>query len=188
MPKFNGSNDLEEYLSWALKVDKIFHLHNYEEEKKIAMASLEFQDYVLIWWEQVLERREARGEPPIITWAQMKDVMRARFVPTYYNRDLFKKLQLLKQGTKSVEEYYKEMEIAMIRANVTEDDEQTMARFLNGLNHPIKKIADFQPYSNLIELVHQSTKAEHQVQDDLKYAKYSSKTYGFSNIQASTTP
>ena len=188
MPKFNGSNDPEEYLSWALKVDKIFRLHNYEEEKKIAMASLEFQDYVLIWWEQVLERREARGDPPITTWAQMKDVMRARFVPTYYNRDLFKKLQLLKQGTKSVEEYYKEMEIAMIRANVTEDDEQTMARFLNGLNHPIKKIADFQPYSNLIELVHQATKAERQVQDDFKYAKYSSKSYGFSNNQASTTP
>ena len=57
------------------------------------------------WWEQVIERREARGEPPITTWAQMKDVMRARFVPTYYNRNLFKKLQLLKQGTKSVEEY-----------------------------------------------------------------------------------
>ena len=106
----------------------------------------------------------------------------------YYNCDLFKKLQLLKQGTKSVEEYYKEMEIAMIRANVKEDDEQTMARFLNGLNHPIKKIADFQPYSNLIELMHQATKAERQVQDDFKYAKYSSKTYGFSNNQASTTP
>src|SRR4051812_34274066 len=147
MPKFNGSNDPEEYLSWALKVDKIFRLHNYEEEKKIAMASLKFQDYVLIWWEQIIERREARGEPPITTWRQMKDVMRARFVPSYYNRDLFKKLQQLKQGTKSVEEYYKEMEIAMIRANVKEDDEQTMARFLNGLNHPIRKIADFQPYS-----------------------------------------
>ena len=123
MPKFTGSNDPEEYISWALKVDKIFRLHNYEEEKKIAMASLEFQDYVLIWWEQVIERREARGEPPITTWAQMKDVMRACFVPTYYNRDLFKKLQLLKQGTKNVEAYYKEMEIAMIRGNVTKDDE-----------------------------------------------------------------
>ena len=188
MPKFNGSNDPGEYLSWALKVDKIFRLHNYEEEKKIAMVSLEFQDYVLIWWEQVLERRQARGEPPITTWAQMKDVMRARFVPTYYNRDLFKKLQLLKKGTKNVEEYYKEMEIAMIRANVTKDDEQTMARFLNGLNHPIKKIADFQPYSNLIELMHQATKAERQVKDDFKYAKFSSKSYGFSNNQASTTP
>ena len=57
MPKFNGSNDPEDYLSWELKVDKIFHLHNYEEVKKIVMASLEFQDYVLIWWEQVLECR-----------------------------------------------------------------------------------------------------------------------------------
>ena len=88
----------------------------------------------------------------------MKDVIRACFVSTYYNRNLSKKLQLLKQGTKSVEEYYKEMDIAMIRANVMEDDEQTMAYFLNGLNHPIKKIADFQPYSNLIELVHQATR------------------------------
>ena len=76
----------------------------------------------------------------------------------------------------------------MIRANVTEDDEQTMARFLNGLNHPIKKIADFQPYSNLIELVHQATKAERQLQDDFKDAKFSSKSYGLSNNQASTTP
>ena len=114
MPLFSESNDPEEYLSWALKFDKIFRLHNYEEDKKITMTSLEFQDYVLIWCEQDIERREARGDPPITTWAQMKDVMRARFVPTYYNCNLFKKLQLLKQGTKSVEEYYKEMEIAMI--------------------------------------------------------------------------
>src|SRR3954465_855912 len=117
MPKFTGSNDPEEYISWALKVDKIFRLHNYEEEKKIATASLEFQDYVLIWWEQVIERRRARGKPPITTWTAMKDVMRARFVPTHYPRDLLKKLQLLRQGMKTVEEYYQEMEIAMIRAN-----------------------------------------------------------------------
>ena len=104
MPKFSGSNDPKEYLSWALKVDKIFCVHNYEEDKKIAMASLEFQDFVLIWWEQVLEHPEARGEPPITTRDQMKDVMRARFVPTYYNHDLFKRLQLLKQGTKTIEE------------------------------------------------------------------------------------
>src|SRR3954471_1005464 len=100
---------------------------------------------------------------------EMRDVMRARFMPTHYTRDLFKKLQLLNQGTKTVEEYYQEMEIAMIRANFKEDDEQTMARFLNGLNHPIN--VDFQSYSNLLELLHQATKAERQVQEDFKYAK-----------------
>jgi hypothetical protein len=45
------------------------------------------------------------------------NVMGARFVPTHYNRDLLKNLQLLKQGTKSVEDYYQEMKIAMIRAS-----------------------------------------------------------------------
>ena len=49
-----------------------------------------------------------------------------------------------------------------------------MARFLN---HPIKSIANFQLYSNLIELVHQATKVELQVQDDFKYARFVSKTY-----------
>src|SRR6266496_6676313 len=80
------------------------------------------------------------------------------------------------------------MEVAMTRENVMEDNEQSMGRFLSGLNYPIKKIADFQPYSNLIELVHQATKVECQVQDDFKYAKFSSKTYGSSYNQASTTP
>ena len=31
MPMFNGSNDPEEYLSWALTIDKIFRLHNDED-------------------------------------------------------------------------------------------------------------------------------------------------------------
>ena len=59
--------------------------------------------------------------------------------------------------------------------------------FLEWTQSSMKKIADFQPYSNLTELVHQATKAERQVQDDFKYAKYSSKTYGFSKTQPSTT-
>lgn len=54
IPKFDGGSDPEAYLMWELKVDKIFHIHNYSEEKKLAMASLEFEDYALIWWEQLM--------------------------------------------------------------------------------------------------------------------------------------
>jgi hypothetical protein len=53
----------------------------------------------------------------------MKREMRARFVPKHYRRDLFDKLQNLRQGNLSVEDYYMEMEKAMIRANVYEDEE-----------------------------------------------------------------
>ncbi|KAK1628507.1 hypothetical protein QYE76_002822 [Lolium multiflorum] len=100
MPKFKGEEDVEAYLSWALKVDKIFRIHNYSGAKKVAMASLEFEDYANTWWEQVLTLREEKGEPPIDTWEEMKEEMQARFVPTHYMTDLFNKLQKLKQGTK----------------------------------------------------------------------------------------
>jgi hypothetical protein len=171
MPKFDGRSDPEDYFTWKLKVEKIFHLHNYSEEKKLAMASLEFEGYALIWWGQLLHDREEDGEDPIITWQEMKREMRIRFVPKHYRRDLFDKLQNLRQGSFSVEEYYKEMEKAMIRANVYEDEEQTIARFMAGLHRNIQRIVEFQPYQSLIDLVHQATKAERQLQRDAKSTK-----------------
>jgi len=53
-------------------------------------------------------------------------------VPNHYYRDLYMKLQGLNQGSRSVDEYFKEMEIAMIRANMIEDREAIMTRFLYG--------------------------------------------------------
>ena len=47
--------------------------------------------------------------------------MRKRFVPSHYYRKLYKKLQDLQQGSRSVKDYYKEMEVVMIRANIEED-------------------------------------------------------------------
>ncbi|KAK1693826.1 hypothetical protein QYE76_010523 [Lolium multiflorum] len=183
--KATGEDDAEAYLSWALKVDKIFRIHNYSGAKKVAMASLEFEDYANTWWEQVLTLREEKGEPPIDTWEEMKEEMHARFVPTHYETDLFNKLQKLKQGTKTVEEFFKEMVLTMMRANIQESEQQTIARFFNGLNYPIKRIVEFQPYSNMVELVHQASKAERQVNEDLKYSK--SKSY-FASKFATTTP
>ncbi|KAK1569864.1 hypothetical protein QYE76_018572, partial [Lolium multiflorum] len=179
MPKFKGEDDAEAYLSWALKVDKIFRIHNYSGAKKVAMASLEFEDYANTWWEQVVTLREEKGDPPIDTWEDMKEEMEARFVPKHYKTDLFNKLQKLKQGTKTVEEFFKEMELTMMRANIQESEDQTIARFFNGLNYPIKRVVEFQQYSNMVELVHQASKAERQVNEDIKYSK--SKQYFASN-------
>lgn len=64
----------------------------------------------------------------------MKALMRRGFVPRHYYKELHQSLQMLMQGTKSVDEYFKEIEIAMIRINVEEDNEGTIARFLWGLN------------------------------------------------------
>jgi hypothetical protein len=43
----------------------------------------------------------------------------------------------------SIDEYYKEMEKAMIKANVYEDQEQSIARFKSGLHCNIQRIVEF---------------------------------------------
>jgi hypothetical protein len=120
MPKFMGDDDADAYLSWAIKVDKIFRVHNYSEERKVAMASLEFEGYANVWWQQVVAIREDNLQEPIATWEEMKIEMHKRFIPNHYNPDLLNKLQKLTQGTKSVQEYFKEMEMTMMRIKLDE--------------------------------------------------------------------
>ncbi|XP_052193846.1 uncharacterized protein LOC127802180 [Diospyros lotus] len=163
IPFFQGRNDPEAYLEWEKKIEMIFECHNYSEAKKVKLAVIEFTDYAIIWWDQLVLSRRRNGERPIATWGEMKTLMRRRFIPNHYFRDLYKKLQTLMQGSKSVEEYYKEMEVAMIRANVTEDREATMARFLNGLNREIANIVELQHYVELEDMLHVAIKVERQL-------------------------
>uniref|UniRef100_A0A2N9G5R0 RNA-directed DNA polymerase n=1 Tax=Fagus sylvatica TaxID=28930 RepID=A0A2N9G5R0_FAGSY len=142
---FQGRSDPEAYLEWEKKMEFVFDCHNYSETKKL-----------------VINRRRNR-ERPIDTWEEMKVVMRKRFIPSYYYRELYKKLQGLRQGSRSVEDYYKEMEIAMIRANVEEDREATMARFLLGLNREIHDKVEMQHYVELEDMVHMAIKVEQQL-------------------------
>ena len=120
IPYFQGKNDHEAYLEWEKKVELVFDCHNYSELKKVKLAAIEFSAYAIIWWDQLLLNRRRNRERPIETWEEMKIVMRKWFVLSHYYRGLYQKLQSLTQGNRSVEDYYKEMEILIIRANVEE--------------------------------------------------------------------
>ena len=84
-------------------------------------------------------------------------------VTNHYYRGLYQKLQSLMQGNRSVEDYYKEMEIAMIKANVEEDREATMACFLNGLNQEIANVIELQHYVEIEEIMQKAVKIEQQL-------------------------
>ncbi|XP_052483244.1 uncharacterized protein LOC105786844 [Gossypium raimondii] len=163
IPAFQGRSDPEAYLEWEKKVELVFECHNYSESKKVKLATIEFSDYAIIWWDQLSLSRRRNGERPVSTWAEMKAIMRKRFIPAYYHRELYQKLQSLTQGQRSVEDYYKEMEVAMIRADVEEDREATMARFLAGLNREIANIVELHHYVEVIDMVHMAIKVEKQL-------------------------
>uniref|UniRef100_A0A2N9I0N6 Reverse transcriptase n=1 Tax=Fagus sylvatica TaxID=28930 RepID=A0A2N9I0N6_FAGSY len=179
IPSFQGKNDPEAYLEWEKKVELIFECHNYSEEKKVKLIVIEFTDYAIIWWDQLVMNRRRNHERAIETWEEMRAIMRRRFVPSHYYRDLYQKLQSLTQGYRSVDDYYKEMEIALIRANVEEDREATMARFLNGLNRDIANVVELQHYVELEDMVHMAIKVERQLKRK--------GTHSFQNLGSSTS-
>jgi hypothetical protein len=129
MPKFVGSTDVEEYLNWELKVEKLWRTREYTEDKKIKLASSEFDDYALIWWDNLVQSRIEDGHPPIVTWRATKEELRAHFVPSNYIRSLYDRLQNLKQGPLSVDDYFQEIELILQRARVREQPEQHNATF-----------------------------------------------------------
>ncbi|XP_060676296.1 uncharacterized protein LOC132805403, partial [Ziziphus jujuba] len=162
IPPFMGKSDPEAYLEWEEKMEMIFHCHNYSEGKKVKMAAMEFGHYALQWWINEQSTQRMVGEDLITTWRQMKGVMRKRFVPSHYQRLLHQRLQSLSQGSRSVEDYYKEMEMLMMRLNMREDREATMARFLGGLNRDIANQLELQQYLELEEMLHVAIKLENQ--------------------------
>ena len=99
----------------------VFNCHNYSNNKKVELAIIEFSDYVIVWWDQLVLNKRRNRESTVETWEEMKRVMRNIFVLTYYYQELYNKLQNLRQGNRSVEEYYKEMDVAMARENIEED-------------------------------------------------------------------
>jgi len=57
----------------------------------------------------------------------MRSIIRKIYLLPRYNRDLQLILQKMTQGNRSVENYFKDMEVTMIRAQIKEDNEETMA-------------------------------------------------------------
>jgi hypothetical protein len=111
IPSFQGKNDPEAYLEWETKMEMVFDCHNYSEIKKVKLVAIEFTDYAIVWWDQLLINRRRNREPPMDTWEEMKMLMRKHFVSSHYYRGLYQKLHRLIQGSKSVDEYYKEMKV-----------------------------------------------------------------------------
>ncbi|XP_071918798.1 uncharacterized protein [Coffea arabica] len=162
IPPFQGKSDPDTYLEWESRVELVFDCNDYTDAQKLRLAVVEFTDYAIVWWEQVVTSRRC-GEPPITTWTELKRLMKKRFVPSHYHRDLYQKLQTLTQGQRSVEDYYKDMEISMLRADIQEDREATMARFLSGLRVEIADQLELQYYVEIEDMVEKAIKIEQRL-------------------------
>nr|XP_034605584.1 uncharacterized protein LOC117865481 isoform X2 [Setaria viridis] len=162
MIPFAGNADPEAYLDWELAVEQKFNSHLIPAEHIVRLATSEFTGFALFWWNDLCNYNNANAVPQ--TWNVLKQRMKSRFVPPYYQHDLCMKLQTLKQGEKGVEKYYQELLIGLACCDIHEDDEDTCARFFGGLNRDIQDILDYKDWNRFNKLYHLALKAEREVQ------------------------
>ena len=62
-----------------------------------------------------------------------------------------------------MEDYYKEMEITMLRADIVENREATMARFLNDLRPEIVEFVELQNYVDMPNLIEKASKIKRRL-------------------------
>jgi len=83
------------------------------------------------------------------------------------------KLQRLRQGSMSVEEYRQQMELHLLRAGLREEERTSIARFLSGINMEVRDKVELLPYRYLDDIVQLCIRVEQQLK-----RKPTSKSYG----------
>jgi hypothetical protein len=85
--------DAEAYLDWEMTVDNKFNSHLVPEQHRVRQAISEFKDFAIIWWNEL---SSLCLQPD--TWDRLKVAIRERFAPPAYQRDLCKKIAMLRPG------------------------------------------------------------------------------------------
>ncbi|KAL1567339.1 hypothetical protein AAHA92_02828 [Salvia divinorum] len=138
LPEFHGKFDPEAYLEWESQVDKNFALHNYSEGGKVKIALAEFRGHANTWWNDLMRMRRLARLGDVPSWAELRRLMKESFVHKSYFLKLRRELQDLRQGERSVMDYYNELLSLMNKIGVTEPEVSTQGRFIHGLNIPLK--------------------------------------------------
>lgn len=103
-------------------------LKGYADDKKFKLAVIKLKRHASLWYENVKHQRKHWGKSKITTWSKLKTLLYKRSVPTRYKQDLYIQLASLKQEGMDVEDYIQEFEQLLIRTDVQEDEEHTIAK------------------------------------------------------------
>ncbi|KAJ1427774.1 Retrotransposon gag domain [Sesbania bispinosa] len=96
-----------------------------------------------IWWENYKKKYERERKSKIKSWEKMCRELTRKFLPEQCYQDNFIQLQNLWQKTQFVQEYTGEFEKLIMKCDIQEKEEKTIARYLRGLNIDIATKSNF---------------------------------------------
>jgi hypothetical protein len=91
-----------------------------------------------LWWDEPQAERRSKGKQRIKNWDRMVAKLKVKFMPKYYQINLFRKMQNLRQKGMTVKEYIEEFYRLNIKTGQRERDEENFSRYMNGLRYEIQ--------------------------------------------------
>ncbi|GKV43369.1 hypothetical protein SLEP1_g50669 [Rubroshorea leprosula] len=163
IPDFEGRFQPDEFIDWLHTVERVFELKDILDDKRVKLITIKLKKHASIWWENLKRSREREGCNKIRTWEKMHRELTRKFLPDRYYQDNFVKFHNLQQKSLTVEEYTMEFEQLMMKCDVREKEEQTIARYLGGLDNDISKVVQLQQYWTLDDVIWLALRVEKQI-------------------------
>lgn len=129
-------------------MEEILDFKQVPDDMRVPLVTTSFKNRASAWWNQLKESRRCSGKSKLESWERLKKHMRRSFLPYNYERTLYNKLQNLRQGSRSVDEYATDFFQMIARATLLETEEQLISRFIGGLRNQLQlALQQFNPSS-----------------------------------------
>ncbi|XP_070032100.1 uncharacterized protein [Nicotiana tomentosiformis] len=136
-PLLHGSIADEDPMLWLEGVKKALRAMKAFDDEAVELAAYQLRDVADAWfemWEK--ERDEDDGSP---TWEEFEEAFMANFIPEEDREAKDTEFEQLKQGNKSVQEYYMEFIRLVTHApHMFKTEKAKIRRFVGGLAYHIK--------------------------------------------------
>jgi hypothetical protein len=117
LPTYVGRYNSDAYFDWECEVDHTFGYHDFTEHEIVSIVPQTFTDFASIWW-AVYCAENIDNKPT--TWNDLKSILRHRFVPPSYQRDMLHKFARLEHNSNTVHVYYQKLKSYMYRCDIKE--------------------------------------------------------------------
>ncbi|XP_013624082.1 PREDICTED: uncharacterized protein LOC106330070 [Brassica oleracea var. oleracea] len=137
---------MEDFIDWLNTVKEILEFCPVPDDARVSLVVTRFKGRAMAWWQKLKESCQQANKTRINSWDRLTKHMRHGFLPFNYERTLYNKLQNLRQGSRSVDEYATEFFYMTARMTTSETQQQLISRFIGGLRYKLQvALAQFNP-------------------------------------------
>uniref|UniRef100_A0A0D3CDP4 Retrotransposon gag domain-containing protein n=1 Tax=Brassica oleracea var. oleracea TaxID=109376 RepID=A0A0D3CDP4_BRAOL len=146
IPEFHGGLRGDDLVDWLITVKEILEFKQVPLDRRVPLVAMHFRGHAATWWKQLKTTRSRTGKEPIQSWEKLTKHLRQTFLPHNYERTMYTRLQNLRQGSRSVDEYAEEFSLLLTRNEINDSKVQLVSRFIGGLRQQLQTaMAQFDP-------------------------------------------